>query len=124
MTILQAQQQTLVQLKLLYDEREAANITDWVMEHITGQKRIDRLLNKQALLTPAQQEKLEIILPQLAAHKPVQYVLQEAWFAGMPFFVNEHVLIPRPETEELVEWICGESQKLKVKNRHPLVGMG
>jgi release factor glutamine methyltransferase len=125
MTILQAQQQTLVQLKLLYDEREAANITDWVMEHITGQKRIDRLLNKQALLTSAQQEKLEIILPQLAAHKPVQYVLQEAWFAGMPFFVNEHVLIPRPETEELVEWIGVESQKLKVKSQKLLdVGTG
>jgi release factor glutamine methyltransferase len=125
MTILQAQQQTLAQLQLLYDEREAANITDWVMEHITGMKRIDRLLNKQAILTLQQQEKLEIILAQLAAHKPVQYVLNEAWFAGMQFFVNEHVLIPRPETEELVEWVCEESQKLKVKSQKLLdVGSG
>jgi release factor glutamine methyltransferase len=125
MTIVQAQQQTLVQLKLLYAEREAANITDWVMEHITGKKRIDRLINTQELLTPEQEEKLGTILPQLAANKPVQYVLNEAWFAGMPFFVNEHVLIPRPETEELVEWICEESQKLKVKSQKLLdVGTG
>ena len=46
-------------------------------------------------------------------HKPVQYVLGEAWFFKMKLFVNEHVLIPRPETEELVEWIVAE---LKIKN--------
>src|SRR6202008_906050 len=102
MTILQAQQQTLLQLKNLYDEREAANITDWVMEHLTNKKRIDRLLDKQALLHTAQLEKLETILQQLSTHKPIQYILQEAWFDGIKFFVNEHVLIPRPETEELV----------------------
>ena len=125
MTIQQAQQETRIQLNSIYDEREAANITDWVMEHITGQKRIDRLLNKEALLTDTQEKRLSNILPQLAAHKPVQYVLNEAWFAGMPFFVNEHVLIPRPETEELVEWVVVGSQKLKVKSQKLLdIGSG
>jgi release factor glutamine methyltransferase len=124
MTIQQAQQQALSQLRLLYDEREAGNITDWVLEHITSKKRIDRLLDKQLALTTEQQGKLEIILQELSTHKPIQYVLGEAWFAGHRFFVNEHVLIPRPETEELVEWVL-ESQKSKIKNQKVIdIGTG
>ena len=118
MTIQSAQQEVLVQLKLLYDDREAANITDWVMEHITGKKRIDRLMDKQASLSEIQLSCLQSILAELATHKPIQYVLGEAWFAGMKFYVNEAVLIPRPETEELVDWTehIIKNEKLKIKN--------
>lgn len=108
MTIQQAQQHTVSQLRLLYSERESANIADWVLEHVTGQRRIDRLMNKQEKLPAAQQAQLTSLLQQLATHRPVQYVLGEAWFSGYRFFVNEHVLIPRPETEELVEWVMEE----------------
>ncbi|MEO8172192.1 MAG: peptide chain release factor N(5)-glutamine methyltransferase [Sediminibacterium sp.] len=116
MTIQQAQQTAVSQLRLLYEEREAGNIADWVLEHITAKKRIDRLVDKQVGLTNTQQEKLENILQQLATHKPIQYVLNEAWFAGLRFFVNGHVLIPRPETEELVEWIVEEIKKSTTGN--------
>ncbi len=118
MTTQSAQQQAITALKLLYDEREAANIADWVMEHITGKKRIDRLLDKKALLSEEQTNQFQSILSALATHKPVQYVLGEAWFAGMKFFVNESVLIPRPETEELVFWTIEsiKNSKLKIKN--------
>jgi release factor glutamine methyltransferase len=105
MTIHEAQQQLLFQLYHVYDNREAANIADWVMEHITGWKKIDRIINKQVPLLPHRIEQLEQFTTELLAHKPVQYVLHEAWFCGMPFYVDEHVLIPRPETEELVDWI-------------------
>ncbi|MEK7199907.1 MAG: hypothetical protein AAB212_08325 [Bacteroidota bacterium] len=123
MTIQQAQQHTLSQLKNLYDEREAANITDWVMEHLTGKKRINRLLEKEQILSATQIARLDIILQELATHKPIQYVLGEAWFAGMKFFVNEDVLIPRPETEELVEWIYTESQQ-STRNHLQLLDIG
>jgi release factor glutamine methyltransferase len=105
MTLYEAQQRLVFQLYDIYDNREAANIADLVMEHITGWKKIDRILNKKLPLLPSDVELLEKYTRELLAYKPVQYVLNEAWFHGMKLYVDEHVLIPRPETEELVEWI-------------------
>lgn len=125
MTLAQAQTDTLTKLALLYDNREAANICDWVLEQVTGQKRIDRLINKQADLPEEQVIRLQQIIAELQTHRPVQYVLGEAWFAGMRFFVNESVLIPRPETEELVEWIVAECSKPDNGHRaHSILDIG
>lgn len=109
MTIHEANMRLLFQLYELYDNREAANIADFVMENITGWKRIDRLVNKEVKCSPAMEQQLNKYIHQLATHKPVQYVLHEAWFAGMRFYVDENVLIPRPETEELVNLVIKET---------------
>ncbi|MBN8858388.1 MAG: peptide chain release factor N(5)-glutamine methyltransferase [Sphingobacteriales bacterium] len=98
-------------LTALYDQREAGNIADMVMEKISGLKRIDRVLNKGHELDPAQTQLLHRYADNLLQHQPVQYVLQEAWFYGMRLYVDERVLIPRPETEELAEWIIKEEIK-------------
>lgn len=105
MTIQQAQQEAVSRLRLLYEEREAANIADWVLEHVTGKKKIARLLDKHLNLSPQEEAQLKQYLNALALYEPVQYVLGEAWFAGMRFYVDRNVLIPRPETEELVDWV-------------------
>jgi release factor glutamine methyltransferase len=118
MTIQQVYQHLLTRLYDIYDNREAANNADWVIEHVTGFKKIDRIINKTFPLSNEQEEQLEYLSKQLSEHRPVQYVLGEAWFEGMKLFVDENVLIPRPETEELVEWIVSEvgSGKSKIEN--------
>lgn len=108
MTIQHAYQELHRQLQQLYDSREAANISDWVIESITGLRRIDMVIQKTRPLNQAQEEQLRSRLSELLMHRPVQYVLNEAWFSGLKFYVNENVLIPRPETEELVEWVADD----------------
>jgi release factor glutamine methyltransferase len=105
MTIHLAYQQLLAALYEVYDNREAANIADLVIEKVTGQRKIDRIVFKDIPLTTEQQNELENITADLLQHRPVQYAINEAWFIDIKLQVNESVLIPRPETEELVEWI-------------------
>jgi len=76
-----------------------------VMENVTGLARVDRLTKKDEPLVVQQLHHLTEIAQRLVQHEPIQYVLGESFFHGLKLYVNNHVLIPRPETEELVEWI-------------------
>jgi release factor glutamine methyltransferase len=96
-------------LQLLYDEREAAAIAHIVMEHITGMGKLQRLNHKDDVLNFNVLAQYEAALASLRRGVPVQHITGKAWFAGNEFIVNEHVLIPRPETEELVQWIVSEN---------------
>lgn len=98
------------ELAALYDERESEQIAQWVIENITCYSRSARILHKTDLLTTAQESLFTKYLIELLQWRPVQYVLGEAWFAGMKFFVDERVLVPRPETEELVDLIVASLQ--------------
>ncbi len=115
MSIQEAYKKLLFQLYELYDNREAANIADMVIEFITGQRKTDRIIHKTIPLNFQQQEQLENLTQELLQYKPVQYVLKETWFSRMKFFVNEAVLIPRPETEELINWIIQDIKSNKIK---------
>ena len=121
---LQAATQALTQnLSVIYDPREAANISSWVIEHLTGYKKIDRVIKKNEELDNGKLTLLEKYTQELLLLKPVQYVLNEAWFCGMKLYVDENVLIPRPETEELVDWIVA-SKHPKLMNKLLDVGTG
>lgn len=103
MTIKELYRNFLLQLQKIYPLGEATTITNWVFEKAVSLKRTDILKDPGKIITPVADASIQNILNQLLQHKPVQYVLGEAWFYHMKLKVNEHVLIPRPETEELVE---------------------
>ncbi|MBL7697704.1 MAG: peptide chain release factor N(5)-glutamine methyltransferase [Chitinophagaceae bacterium] len=124
MTRHEANQHLIRQLKKIYDPGEAMHIADLIMEKITGKSRVDRLAGLNEKISGSDQELLEKYTSELLTSKPVQYVLNETWFAGMKLYVDENVLIPRPETEELVEWVI-EEVKSETKNLSLLdVGTG
>lgn len=108
MTIQEATLKLRGDLETIYESREASNIASMVLEHITSLSRGQRLTQKDMSLTGAQLEKLNGYSIDLLSNMPVQYVLGEAWFYGYRFSVNDSVLIPRPETEELVEWVLDD----------------
>lgn len=95
----------LNKLRNIYPEGEASQITDWVLEHLTGSKKAERMIYKNVAITEQEEKQLREYTERLLKHEPVQYVLNESWFCGLKLYVDKKVLIPRPETEELVEWI-------------------
>ncbi|TDR19631.1 peptide chain release factor N(5)-glutamine methyltransferase [Flavobacterium cheniae] len=103
-------------LKNIQDEQEIESFFFILTEYLHNLKRVDVALNPNFELSEAAIEKWNAILAQLQQEKPIQYITGEAWFYGLKFEVNENTLIPRPETEELVEWVI-ESQKSKVQSQ-------
>jgi release factor glutamine methyltransferase len=92
-------------LKNSQDEQEIESFFFILTEYLHNLKRVDVALNPNFELSDEEAEKWNAILAQLQQEKPIQYITGEAWFYGLQFEVNENTLIPRPETEELVEWI-------------------
>ena len=101
------------QLSDVYDTNEGEQVTILAFESVLNYRRIDISNNKNEILNEVNLSKLEMILSELKSGRPIQYVLGEAWFYGMKLFVNESVLIPRRETEELVRWIITDIKSLE-----------
>jgi len=98
-------------LSAIYDIGEAESFFYLILEEKQKLKRIDLALNPDLAFSNDEIQLWNSILEQLKKEIPVQYLLGKTSFYGLEFEVNENVLIPRPETEELVEWII-QSQKL------------
>ena len=98
-------------LTVIYNEREAQAIVRTVLDALFGMSLTDICLGKVTQLSADDTTRLEKIMQRLEKSEPVQYVLGAEWFAGRLFDVAPGVLIPRPETEDLVKWACDEAKE-------------
>ncbi len=96
-------------LSQLYDDREALCIIELLLEKYFGMSRIDIALNDGLRLNESELLKINSSVKELLTGKPIQYLLGETEFCGLRFIVDENVLIPRPETAEIVERIIDNS---------------
>ena len=116
MTLHEARTVLTKELNKIYDSDELKNIVDLVLEYVTTMPKIEQSKTKLSYLTCGQLESIDSITERLKKNEPVQYVLGEAWFAGLKLKVNRNVLIPRPETEELVDWVVKENAQRSMRN--------
>jgi len=102
------------QINGVYDTNETEAVTLLVVAEVTGLSRASIKAFPEKELVAEQAAQIKNILTELKTGKPIQYIFGVTEFYGLPFKVNPYVLIPRPETEELAEWII-EGERLKVK---------
>jgi release factor glutamine methyltransferase len=104
------------ELQTIQEDSEIESFFFILTEYLHNLKRIDVSLNPDFEVSESDLEKWNSIISELKTEKPIQYITGEAWFYGLRFEVNENTLIPRPETEELVEWIISEIPNFKIPN--------
>lgn len=100
-------------LKEIYPNTEIDTFFFSLLEEKLNLQRVDIVMQPDYLIADANLSELKIILKRLQKEEPIQYILGNTEFYGLPFKVNKNTLIPRPETEELVEWIIKEVKELQ-----------
>ena len=104
------------ELKNLFPINEIDTFFYLLTETYLKLKRVDVALNPDKEINKAIEKKFYSALAKLKKEIPIQYIIRETEFYGLPFYVDKNVLIPRPETEELVSWIVRE---VKIKKPSP-----
>lgn len=105
-----AMQHILQELEGIYSKPEISILTQLILEEICGNLHTSITIDKNNHLSGSERRKIEDILHRLKKGEPIQYIVEKTEFYGLPFKVTPDVLIPRPETEELVEWILTENR--------------
>jgi release factor glutamine methyltransferase len=109
-------------LQEIYLKTEIDTFFFLLIEEKLNLQRVDTVMQPDFLIADANLSELKIILKRLQKEEPIQYILGNTEFYGLPFKVNKNTLIPRPETEELVEWIIREVTELQ-SNKVAKLGM-
>jgi len=96
-----------------YPESELRAFNNWILEYLFDYSSMDALMQAEKELSDKNIVDIKHIISLLKQEKPIQQIVGYAWFYGHKFSVNEQVLIPRPETEELVDWILKDKPEGK-----------
>lgn len=115
---------TVLKLKALYTEEEARAMADRLFEHFLGLTPAERIISGKEFPDSNKLSQIDTATEKLLNHIPLQYALGKAWFMDMEFDVNPSVLIPRPETEELVSLILKECSKNKTNRPKQILDIG
>jgi len=110
MRLAEIKQNIKKQLANSYEPVELNSLLPLFIEHITGWNQVQQVIHQNEEMVPEWEKSFQEGSLQLAQGKPIQYIIGKSWFLGNDYFVNESVLIPRPETEELVEWVSEYAQ--------------
>ncbi|WP_214983795.1 peptide chain release factor N(5)-glutamine methyltransferase [Tenacibaculum dicentrarchi] len=103
----------ITQLAEIYPQTEIDTFFFYLIEEYLDFQRIDVLMKADFEIIDSKQVLFNNAIQRLKKQEPIQYILGNTEFYGFPFLVNENTLIPRPETEELVEWILEEISDIK-----------
>ncbi len=104
------------ELKNTYEKDELETFIAYCFEEYLNLKRADIFLNYNSTISESELLKFNFAIKELKRYRPIQYILGKADFCGLKFIVNQHVLIPRPETEELVYLIVKENEFRRTEN--------
>ncbi len=107
-----------------YDASEIEAIFDLVCEHFLNFSKSEVKLAYQSHINQSDVLNIYLLVKELKTNKPIQYILGEAWFYDLKFKVNAHTLIPRPETEELVDLIIRDLKKQTLNADFKLLDIG
>jgi release factor glutamine methyltransferase len=111
-------------LEPIHGVDEAESFFYLILEDKFQLKRLDLALDPSFEFSAEAMKILEELVTQLKTEIPIQYLLGTTEFFGLPFLVNENVLIPRPETEELVDWILQEDKKIERQKQIKILDIG
>lgn len=112
------------ELDALYNPNEVSSFFNWLIEHYLHLKPLVMIMNPEYTVTKSEEQPLFEALSQLKLNKPIQYIIGSTEFYGLSFLVNEHTLIPRPETEELVSKVLADHSSRSNDSKLTILDIG